>query len=189
MPDFPIHTVDSAPEGSKDILAQFEKKLGFNINLFGLLAESPAALKAYPAISDVFDQTDLTPTEQQVVLLTTSVENECKFCVAAHSTIAKKNVGVEEEIVDAIRENREGPDQKLNALAQFTRTIVEERGFIDDSDLQSFLDAGYTKANVLDVIVGVTLKTLTNYANHLIDTPLNDAFADEKWDPEMKKAA
>ena len=189
MTDFTIHTPDTAPAGSKELLGQFHDKLGFNINLFGLLAESPASLKAYQVISDVFGQTDLTPAEQQVVLLATSVENDCKFCVAAHSVIAKNNVKVDADIVNALRENRDGPDAKINALAKFTRAVVSTRGNQGDAALKEFLAAGYTKANALDVMIGVALKTLTNYANHLIDTPVNEQFAAEAWNPDMKKAA
>ena len=78
--------------------------------------------------------------------------------------------------------NREQPlpDPKLDALARFTRQMVEQRGWLDAATVQAFLDAGYSRAHVLDVLVGVTMKTLSNYANHLLHTPVDDAFAAER---------
>ncbi|GJL85818.1 MAG: hypothetical protein DHS20C02_15930 [Micavibrio sp.] len=189
MTDFTIYTPDNAPEGSKELLKGFREKFGFDVNFFGVLAESPKALAAFPAIGAAFDQTTLSPAEQQVVLLATSVENNCRFCVAVHSTIGRNQAGVDGAVIDAVRENRAAPDAKLNALANFTKAIVEKRGFTDDEDKQAFLDAGYTKENIMEVILGVTYKTFTNYINHLMDTPLNDEFAPEAWDPGQKQAA
>ncbi len=189
MADFKIYTPENAPEGSKELLQGFQDKLGFNANLFGLMAGAPAALKTYPAINGVFEQTTFSAEEKQLILIAVSVENECKFCVAAHSTIAKGQTALGDDNVAALRENRDLPDAKLNALARFTRKVTATRGNQSEADLQAFLDTGYTEENVLEVMIGVALKTFTNYINHLIDTPVNDEFAAESWDPAQKQAA
>lgn len=183
---FQLHTVDSAPDGSKPLLADGQKRMGFLPNLYAGLAESPAALQGYFDLSAALAKTQLTPAQQQVVLLITSVENGCTYCVAAHSMIARKMAKADPAVVAALREQRPIPDPKLEALAQFTRRVVQQRGWLDDAAVQAFLDAGYSRANVLDVIMGVTMKTLSNYANHLLLTPLDAAFEAERWEKTGK---
>lgn len=183
MSTFTLHTVDSAPDNARPLLEQATKSLGFVPNLYAGLAESPAALKAYFDLSAALARTQLTPVEQQVVLLTVSAENGCTYCVAAHSAIARNMVKVNAEIVDALRRQQPLPDPRLDALARFTRQMVQQRGWLDDAAVQAFLDAGYSRANVLDVVLGVSMKTLSNYANHLLHTPLDEAFTAERWQP------
>ncbi|MBI2379454.1 MAG: carboxymuconolactone decarboxylase family protein [Gammaproteobacteria bacterium] len=181
MSQFLIHTVESAPESSRAILAGARKALGFVPNLYAKLAEAPAALEAYKTLSGIFEGTSLSPVEQQVVLLTVSVENGCEFCVAAHSVIAKHMVKTPPAIVEAIRDRLPLTDARLEALAEFTRQIVRERGWVSGSPAEGFFSAGFTKQQALEVVLGVSLKTLSNYANHLVDTPVNTEFASEAW--------
>lgn len=178
---FNVHTVETAPEGSKAVLEKSKHALGFIPNLYATMAESPSALNAYTAISEYFENSSLSRIEQQIVALTASVVNGCEFCVAAHSVIAKKMVGVDMDIVDAIREQKTIPDSKLEALAEFTRTVVNERGWVNGKPVENFIAAGFTKAQALDVILGVTLKTLSYYSNHLTETTTNEAFMTEAW--------
>lgn len=178
---FPVHTRDTAPERARATLAQVEKAFGFIPNLTGMLAESPAALEGYLAVAAAFGRSGLSKTEQQVVLLATSVENECHYCVAAHSTLAAGD-GVPAEVVGAIRGGAPLADPKLEALRRFTQAVVERRGWVED-ELPAFLAAGYTRANALDVITGVTQKTLSNYANHIAATPVDPPFQPHLWTP------
>jgi len=181
MSQFTNHTIESAPAASKPVLEGAHKSLGFVPNLYAKLAESPTALNAYIAIGKMFEKSAFSPTEQQVILLSISVVNGCEFCVAAHSVIAKNMVGVDASIVDAIRERRALPDTRLDALATFARTMVEERGWVTGAPLAAFLAAGFSQEQALDVVLGVTMKTLSNYANHLTDTEVNAEFAGETW--------
>lgn len=182
MSEYVFHTPETAPEAASAILAGTEKKLGFVPNLYAGLANAPAALEAYVALSSYFDKTSLTPVERQVVLLATSVENGCEFCVAAHSMIAKKMVGAPEEVVNALRSGQLPLDFKLAALTRFTRAVVQERGWVvEHPAFNQFLDAGYSREQALEVVLGVTQKTLSNYANHLLQTPINPAFDSERW--------
>lgn len=186
MSEFKIHDTQSAPEEARSLLQGASEKLGFVPNLYGLLAEAPKALEAYFTLSDLFGETSLTPVEQQVVLLAVSVENECRFCVAAHSTIARHMVKVDSAAVDALRDQRRIDDPRLEALRRFTTAVTRERGAVRGAELDAFLQSGYTRQQVIEVVLGVTMKTLSNYSNHVFDTPVDDAFAGEAWAPAAK---
>lgn len=182
MTHFKIHTTQSAPTASQALLEDSLHKYGFLPNLHAVLAESPAALQAYLDLTRLFDRTSLTPAERQIVLIAASVENHCTYCVAAHSMIARQMLKVDSAVVDALRQNQSLPDPKLNALAIFARALVKQRGEVAGKALDDFILAGYSQTHVLDVLLGVTMKTLSNYTNHMIDTPLDKAFQSEAWD-------
>lgn len=184
---FTVHTEESAPEASRPILQTVRSKYGMVPNLHGVLAGSPGALEAYVSLSQALGNTGLSPAEQQVVLLAVSVENGCTYCVAAHSTVAKGGKLFDDATLAAIREGRSLPDARLEALRTFTTTVVRERGFAGDDAVSAFLAAGFTPAHVLGVVTGVALKTLSNYTNHIAATPLDQAFAGQKWEAGVAK--
>jgi len=181
MSNFTIYTKDNAPQASKPFLEDREKKYGFLPNLFGAFAGSPAVLEAYISLSNLLEKTSLTIQEQQIVLLTVSLENGCEYCVAAHSMVGRMMAKVPSEIIDALRNGMPVADKRIGALVRFTRTMVQNRGYITQSDLQQFFNGGYTQAQALEVILGITMKTLSNYTNHIVDTPLDQPFESEKW--------
>lgn len=174
------HTVDSAPDKSKERLETAKKNMGFVPNLLATLAESPTALQAYLELDGIFSDGSLSDTETQIVLLTASFENKCDYCMAAHSTIAGMKK-IDETLIEALRENKPLDDKKLSALRTFTRAVVTQRGFVKADQVNAFLDAGYKKSHILEVITGVALKTISNYTNHVAETPVDDAFAEQKW--------
>jgi len=179
---FKLHTLETAPVGALPILEAAQKGLGFIPNLYAHLAEAPAALEAYKQLGALLEKSSLTPEEQQVVLISVSVENRCEYCVAAHSFLARNLVKVDGARVDALRGQSCLQDTKLNALVAFTRAVVRERGWVQGGqELKDFFAAGYTQQNALEVVLGVSMKTLSNYTNHLTDTPLDAAFANEAW--------
>lgn len=182
MTKFTLHTADTAPEASKPVLQNAQKELGFVPNLYAHLAESAPTLSAYKQLSALLEQSAFSPVEQQVVLLATSVENHCAYCVAAHSMIARNMAKAAPDIIAALREGKPLPNPKLEALSAFTKAMVNKRGWVADSpELAQFFAAGYSHAHALEVILGVAMKTISNYSNHLTGTPLDDAFADEIW--------
>ena len=186
---FTIHTKETASEKSVVLLQGAEKNIGFIPNLIGMMAESPAVTKGYLNISQVFDETSFSPTERQVVILAASRYNECHYCMAAHSVIADMQK-VPQDVVDAIRNDHPIADTKLEALRKFTTQVVDQRGFVSDEEIQEFVDAGYTRQHILEVILGVTFKTLSNYVNHITDTPVDNAFTRKAWtSPESQVAA
>ncbi|MGY6277377.1 carboxymuconolactone decarboxylase family protein [Methylomonas sp. MgM2] len=182
MSQFQIHSILTANATAKPLLEGSLKKYGFVPNLHGGLAEAPAALKAYIELTALFDQTSFSTTERQVILLAISAENHCTYCVAAHSMIAKHMVKADPAIVEALRNGKPLPDAKLDALASFSRAVVKNRGVVGGQTLDKFITAGYSRAQVLEVLLGVAFKTLSNYTSHIIHTPLDPAFQAEAWD-------
>jgi uncharacterized peroxidase-related enzyme len=175
-----VHTAETAPAKSAPILEEVKAKFGFLPNLIGVFAESPEALQGYLALSSLMDNTDLTPTERQIILLATSRANECEYCIAAHTTISSMQK-VPDDVVHAIRNNQPISDPKLEALRSFTEKVVTERGLVTEEDKSAFIAAGFSKRNILDVILGVSMKTLSNYTNHIAETPLDAAFEPANW--------
>ncbi|MFH5833269.1 carboxymuconolactone decarboxylase family protein [Halalkalibaculum sp. DA384] len=178
--NFTIYNTDNAPEESKPFLEAAREKFGFLPNLLGEFAESPALLEGYLKLNEIVGKTDFTPKEQQLAILAVSVENKCHYCTAVHSTILRNQINADDEIVDAVRNGDPLPDSKLNALVTYVKRSVQKRGFVEESDLQAFLDAGYSKRQALEVNLVIALKTMSNYTNHLAVTPVDDPFEPEK---------
>ena len=187
MTDFVYHTLETAPEEARASLEQARQKFGFDLNLFAVMAEAPGLLEAYLKVNDIFSRTSLSPEEQTVVLIAVSRENGCHYCVAAHSAAADM-MGVPASVTDALRDGRPLDDPRLEALRRLTGRIVERRGWPDDAEVQRFLDAGYGRRQLLEVLVGVGLKTLSNYTNHLAGTELDRPLAARAWSPEEEAA-
>ncbi len=176
MSIFSIHTPETAPEKARPILDGAKRKFGFVPNLLGALAEAPAVLEAYVTLSDILARSSFTPTEREVVLIAVSAKNGCDYCVAAHSTIAGSQ-RVPAEVIAALRHGRPLADPRLEALRGFAEALVEARGWVSEADVQAFLAAGFERGQVLEVVLGIAFKTLSNYTNHLVGTPLDEAFA------------
>ncbi len=172
---YPILDSETAPEAARPLLAKARQAYGFVPNILGVMAGAPALLEAYMSLSAIFDKTSFSPAERQVVLLAVSAENGCGYCTAAHSGIAR-NQKVSEAVLEAIGQGKRLPDEKLDALFEFTRHMVQTRGRPDEGRLQAFLDAGYSAAQVQEVILGIGMKTLSNYTNHIAETPLDAQF-------------
>jgi len=177
---YTVHTPETAPEVARETLAGAKKAFGFVPNLLGVMAEAPALVKAYTTLSRIFDETSFSPAERQVVLLTVSYENGCEYCIAAHSVIAGMQK-VPADVVGAIRDGKPIADAKLEVLRRFTAAVTKTRGWPSEDETTAFVNVGYTKAQVLEVILGVGMKTLSNYTNHIAKTPLDGAFAKSAW--------
>jgi len=180
MTDFPIHTPETAPADARPILEAAQKGLGFIPNLYATMAESPQLLAGYKALADIFGKTNLSATEQQVIMMTNNALNGCTYCMAAHTTLSQMQ-GVAEDDITALRDGTPFSDPKLNALRAFTTVMFETRGWPTDADIEAFLAAGYTKQTVLEVIIGTSLKTMSNYTNHVAETPVDAAFTKNVW--------
>ncbi len=177
---FTVHSQSSAPEASRPTLAMAEKTFGFVPNLFGVLAESPAAIEAYASINNALNKCSLTPIEQQVATLTISARSGCHYCMAAHSTIAQM-VKMPENILAELRNQQSLLDPKLEALRVFTLSALQYQGMIPEKELNAFMSSGYDRQHVLDVITIIALKTLSNYTNHIANTPVDEPFTNQKW--------
>lgn len=179
---FDVQSRETAPEASRPILENARRSYGFVPHLLGVLANSPVALRAYTTLGEILEDGTLTPAERQVVFLTVSVVNRCRYCVGAHTALAE-SAGVPEDVVEALREERPLPDVRLAALSTVARRLVERRGWLGEDEVYAFLDAGFDEAQLLEVITALAMKTLSNYTNHLAETPLDLAFRKTAWTP------
>ncbi len=177
---FPSHDLDSAPEASKPLLEQSQKAFGRLPGLHKVLAESPQAYEGYQVLHKLFTETDFDAEELTVVWQAINVENECQYCVPAHTGIAKM-MKVSEEISEALRNETPLPTPKLEALRSFTVQMFRGRGNVSDAQMQAFFDAGYGHRAVLDVILGMAQKTMSNYVNHVAQTPVDEVFKPLAW--------
>jgi uncharacterized peroxidase-related enzyme len=176
----PLHTPETAAPAGAQLLTAARAKFGFVPNLLATMANAPTLLEGYLAIGSIFDKTSLTPTERQIVLLATSFANGCDYCMAAHSAIAGMQQ-VAPAVVTALRDGSPIADPRLEALRRFATEVVERRGWPSADCVAQFTAAGYQPAQALEVVLGVGMKTLSNYANHLAGTPLDAQFAAAKW--------
>jgi uncharacterized peroxidase-related enzyme len=180
MSNFPLHDQDSAPADSKPLLEKSMEGFGMIPNLHAVMAEAPGLLEAYQRLHQLFTETSFNADEQTVVWQSINVEHRCHYCVPAHTGIAKQ-MKVDDEITDALRNETALPTAKLEALRDFTLSVVRERGNVGDKAVQSFLDAGYTQRQVLEVVLGVAQKTMSNHVNHLAETPVDKPFQKFEW--------
>ena len=187
MTSFTKHTVETAPEESKSMLQAAQDNMGFIPNLFANMAEAPALLEGYRALAGIFDKTDLSEAERQIIMMTNNRLNGCTYCMAAHTTISQMS-GVREDIIEALRNNTPLADSKLEALRTFSAIVNETRGWPTDEQVATFLAAGYTKQTVLEVILGTAVKVMSNYTNHVAQTELDDAFAPNTWSDDSAAA-
>ena len=177
-------SISTAPATSKPLLEKAQAAYSFLPNLLGNMAHAPALLEGYMMVATIFKKTSFTDTEQQIVLMSNNLLNGCKYCMAAHTTIAQ-GAGVPDDIIKALRTNAVISDPKLEALRQFSLSMNATRGNPDKAQVEAFLAAGYTEQNILEVILGTAMKTLSNYTNHVSETPVDDAFSDNAWSVEM----
>lgn len=186
MTSFTLHTSASAPAKSRGILENVEAAWKFIPNLHRILAESPATLEAYSIAFSLFDQSSFTPRERQVIYLAINYENECDYCMSGHSALAAM-AGVDGDVIEALRENTPVSDARLQALRSFAASVTRSRANLEPGELEAFLDAGFTRAQVLEVILAVSVKTISNYVNHVAKTPLDGFMAGTRWVAPAKR--
>ncbi|PHR60929.1 MAG: carboxymuconolactone decarboxylase [Robiginitomaculum sp.] len=188
MTEFTLHTIDTAPQEALPLLEKSVAAFGMIPNLHGVMAEAPELLQAYQDVHTLFQNTSFDADERNVIWLAISVENQCHYCVPAHSAIAKMQ-GVADDIIEQLRDYSALTNPRLEALRTFTLQIVRQRGQLDSSQVQEFLDAGFTRRHILEVILGVAQKTISNYVNHFADTPVDAPFTELAWTPPASVAA
>jgi len=178
MIDFTFYTHEASTGHTRELLDDISKRYGFIPNLFAYMAEAPTTIEAYLSLNDLVSKTSLSPAQQQVALLAASVENDCEFCTVAHRAMGKMS-GANASTLDALNSGSgSGSDSAITdakdyALAMFTKAIVKQRGRPTEVEIRAFLDAGYSKQQILEVILIVSIKTLSNYVNHLTNPEPN----------------
>src|SRR5579863_9133812 len=180
MTDFSVHTIESAPEGSKSALQQLQSAFGMIPNLIGAMSTSPVLIDSLVGLFGKVHGASFTEPQVQSVLLTDAVTNGSTWAVAFHTTLALKE-GIDPADVRAIRQGRLPKDGKLAALSGLAKTMIEKRGRLDDEDISRFLVAGFGKGHLLEVIAAVTASTITNYTGSITRPPLEAPFEDHAW--------
>ena len=188
MSRLPLQTIESAPEASRPFLQKSQAANGFLPNLVAALANAPTALETYLTVGEINSRSGLTLAEREVVQITAAAIHGCGFCVAGHTAVALKKAQLPEAIVDEIRAQGTVSDVRLHAVAAFAREVIATRGAVSDEAFAAFKSAGYSDANALEVMLGVSLATLCNFANNLARNELNPQLEAYRWEPKAQAA-
>lgn len=186
---FPQFDEADAPEAARATLAAVRADFGMIPNLERTMAQAPALLEAYATAWSLFDATSFDPAARQVVYQAANVENDCAYCVPWHTLLARK-AGLAEADVQALRAGAALSDPKLEALRRFAQAMVRARGRVTRAERDAFLAAGWTPRQALEVVLGLAVKTMSNYANSLAGTPLDREVATLAWEkPTIRPGA
>jgi uncharacterized peroxidase-related enzyme len=189
MTRLPLRTIGDAPEAAKELLVAAEKRNGFLPNLLRTLANAPVALETYLTVSGINARSSLSIAERETVQITAAATHGCGFCVAGHTLAAYKQAGLDSATVEALRNLGHVPNERLEAVARFTKVVIASRGRVEDADLEAFKACGFSDQAALEVVLGVSLATLCNFANNLGGVPLNPQFEPYRWDGVSAAAA
>ena len=175
MTKFTQYDLENAPEASKPLLENSIRGFGSIPGLHAVMAESPQLLEGYQLLHKLFQETSFDKDELTVVWQSINVEHECHYCVPAHALIADV-MKVDPEITRALREKTPLASEKLNVLRDTTLELVRERGRLSEAQQEAFFAAGYGQQQILEIILGIAQKVMSNYTNHFADTPLDERF-------------
>lgn len=182
MKPFEIYTPENAPAPADEMLRGLEDMLGFVPNVFAVMAGTPAVLRAFVELNQSFSETSFTAVEREIVQMAASVENASGYCVAGHTAFAISQ-DVPEDAIAAVRGGRPIADPRLEALHAFARAVVVKRGQLDPAEMDRFLSAGYSPAQMQEVILGLCLKTFSNLTSKLLGLALDEPFVPHAWNP------
>lgn len=180
MTTFKTHTTDTATDSSQLLLKQIAENIGFLPNIFAVTAESTPALSGLMAINNAFANSSFTAKEQQVILMATSVTNGCVYCVAGHTLMAK-GLDISEEVIHALRNQQAISHPRYAILHQLVSELINHRGRIAETTMSKFLERGYSKAQFFELVLGISVKTFTNYVSNAIALTLDDTFKPYQW--------
>lgn len=180
MSTFKLHTIDSAPEGSQLMLANSQKAFGMIPGLHAVMAEAPGLLEGYQLLHKLFSDSSFNAEELTVVWQSINVEHNCTYCVPAHTGIAHM-MKVDPALTEALRNQEPMPTEKLQVLKDTTLTMVRKRGELSDEEIDAFYAAGYGQRQLLEIILGLSQKIMSNYTNHIAKTPVDEGFKKFSW--------
>jgi AhpD family alkylhydroperoxidase len=180
MSTFQVHTLDSAPEQSRPVLQQLQQTFGFIPNIAGAMAESPVLIGAFINLFQKVHSGTFSEAQIQTLLLTNAVTNACSWAVAFHTALALHE-GLTPADVEAIRAGRAPADRQHAALSTLAKTAIEKRGHLDDQDVSVFLEAGFRRDQVLELLAVTAASTITNYVGSITQLPLEAQFQVHAW--------
>lgn len=180
MQKFTVHTIESAPEQSRQTLQGLEQKFGFLPNVMASMAASPVLLNGFAAAFGSFHGGSFDECEKQALLLTNAVTIKCPWTVAAHSTFALED-GISAADVQAIRAGKLPQDPRYSALSGITKALIEKRGNITEADIERFTSAGYSQVQIFEVIASIGVSTMAATTTNMAGTPVEDRFKAQTW--------
>lgn len=180
MVSYPVNTIDSAPEASRQALEQLQQAFGFVPNLVGAVSNSPVLINSLVGLFQRVHGGNFTEAEVQTLLLTNAVTNSCAWAVALHTALALKE-GLDPADVEAIRQRQLPKDKRHAALSRLARALIEQRGHVSNEVLATFIEAGFEPALVLEVVAASAASTITNYAGSITNPPLEAQLQEYTW--------
>jgi len=165
-------TVDAAPASTHASLKAVEKQLGVVPNLFRVVANSPAALSGYLQLSAASAQGGLDAATRERIALVVAELNGCGYCLSAHTYLGRNVAKLDDAEITANR-NGASNDPKADAAVRFAAAVVRQRGHVGNEQVQAVRSAGYSDAQVLDILLAVALNTFTNYVNEVAQTEID----------------
>lgn len=183
------HTPETASEAAQPLIERSKKAMGRLPGLHAVMAEAPGLLDGYQVLHGLFQNaTHFDKDELTVVWQAINVEHACHYCVPAHTGIAKM-MKVDDAITDALRNETALPTAKLEALRTYTLQLVRQRGDVTADQRDAFHAAGYDKRAELEIVLGIAQKVMSNYTNHLAQTPVDEVFEKFAWQKAGSVAA
>lgn len=180
MNDFKVYDITNAPSESRVDLEKIKLNHGNVPNVYAVMAESPSLLKGHIALKELFNKATFSKQDRKLVLLTISRELGSPYDIAVHSGAAEKH-NVPADVIEAVRAGTPLKDKKLQSLRAFTAAVVQKRGVLAENDVKDFLAAGYTRANILEIVLAIGMVSLTAYTNQVASTPLDTQFEPKVW--------
>jgi uncharacterized peroxidase-related enzyme len=178
---FPVHTIDSAPDASRPSLEALQKGVGFIPNLAASMADAPAFIEGFVTLRSILARSSFTPLERETISLAVSFENDCSYCMAAHSTFATMQAATEETL-ESLRAGRTPSDRRLGALTIYTRHLLANRGHASDEAVRALQEAGFTRPQALEAILVIAFTTVANYAHNVTKCAVDAAFQSQNWE-------
>ena len=177
---FPLFDENNAPETARPILAKTKEEFKIIPNLERTMALAPTLLEAYTTCWSLFQQTSLSAIECQIVYQTANFENECDYCVPWHTLLAKQ-AKMSPADIEALRTGAKLSDSRHEELRRFTQSLIRSQGKVVQANLDTFYQAGYTPQQALEVVLGIAIKTMSNYTNSITGTPLDELVKPYQW--------
>lgn len=166
---------ENATERQKVLLELTMQTYGQLPQMQMIMANMPPLLQSYLEGMKMFRNEGLfTPEEQEVIFMVISHENECYYCLAAHSMLAQKNSKLTDEEIKKVKKNEFLESNKINVLIWFVKQMIDKKGFVNENDITTFVNAGYSQVHVLSIIQAMAMKLMSNYTNHIFQSEMND---------------
>lgn len=181
MTTFVRHDTASAPVEARAVLESTARRFGFLPAPVAMMAESPELLEGFLRGSRLFDGSTLSRLEREVLILTMATSVGCHYCVALHTATLVRAGDADATLIEALRAREPLADERLETLRVFTLAVMAGHGHVGPEAMRAFLDAGYTRRNALEVVLGLGVYTLSTYANRMTGAPLDESFQPFAW--------